>query len=245
LKKEQYLLNALLGNTPDAIYFKDKESKFIRLSKSLALKFGEESSDAVVGKSDFDFFEGEGSHAQDAFEDEQRIISTGIPIIDKVEKETFENGRLHWVSTTKNPLRDEEGLVIGTFGISRDITKSKLAELEVLKQKNWIEYYFKHNSVTFIVLDQFGKINYASAGLLNKLGRVRYDDLTYSDIFIDPALSKYIDALNVGGNVNQEIELEFVLNNTSMTKTRYHCFANPEVNEDGTRNLFILEKMND
>jgi diguanylate cyclase (GGDEF)-like protein/PAS domain S-box-containing protein len=80
----------------------------------------------IIGKTDFDFFSEE--HAAAAFEDEQQIVRTGEPMVGKLERETFHYGPGNWVSSTKMPLRDERGQIIGTFGISRDVTAQIKAE---------------------------------------------------------------------------------------------------------------------
>jgi PAS domain S-box-containing protein len=95
----------------------------------MAKNMGFASPEELVGKSDFDIFTRD--HAQPAYDDEQRIIRTGQPVIDIEEKETRTDGRVTWVSTSKLPLYDQEGRVIGTFGISRDITARKEAELRL------------------------------------------------------------------------------------------------------------------
>ncbi len=133
LAKEKYLMDALMNHFPDSIYFKDLDSKFLKSSQSLARSFGFSSADALVGKSDFDFFNEE--HARPAYEDEQKIIKTGKPIINLVEKEVRKDGSVAWVSTTKMPLLDQKGKVVGTFGISKDITEAKKMEIE-LQQRN-------------------------------------------------------------------------------------------------------------
>ncbi len=133
LTREKNLLDALLNNVPEHIYFKDKESRFIRNSLSLSQLFGFNDVNAITGKSDFDFFGEE--HAMPAFKDEQKIIKTGKPILDLVEKEVKKDGSVSWVSTTKMPLKDNEGEIIGTFGISKDITERVQMEIEI-KQKN-------------------------------------------------------------------------------------------------------------
>lgn len=130
-EKEKYLLDALLNHMPDFIYFKDKESKFIRNSMAHIRRFGLDHQDQLSGKSDFDFH---GSHAQKAYDDEQNIIITREPVINRVEKVDLKNGELKYLSTTKLPLLNIEGDVVGTFGISRDITESKMAELKAKDQ---------------------------------------------------------------------------------------------------------------
>ncbi len=125
LKQSDDLLHALMDNLPDTIYFKDTESRFIRINKAQAVRFGLEPAQAV-GKSDFDFFTEE--HARPAYEGEQEIIRTGQPLLNLEEEETWPDRPATWVATTKMPLRDRAGNIIGTFGTSRDITDRKRAE---------------------------------------------------------------------------------------------------------------------
>ncbi|MBI1924959.1 PAS domain S-box protein [Candidatus Poribacteria bacterium] len=125
LVQERDLLNSLMDNIPDSIYFKDANSRFIRINKALAVRFGLSAPSGAVGKTDFDFFTQE--HAQQAYADEQKVIRTGQPLLGKEEKETWHD-RVTYASTTKVPLRDKDGKIIGTFGISRDITEHELAE---------------------------------------------------------------------------------------------------------------------
>ncbi|HVZ66277.1 MAG TPA: response regulator [Lacunisphaera sp.] len=131
LVRERNLTRALLENIPDRVYCKDRESRFLIVSRALANSFGRASPDLVVGKSDFDFFTEE--HARKAYEDEQRIIATGRPLLGVTEKETWGDGRVTWGLTTKTPMRDETGEIIGTCGITKDITQIKEAE-ELIKQ---------------------------------------------------------------------------------------------------------------
>ncbi|NJM15677.1 MAG: PAS domain-containing protein [Bacteroidales bacterium] len=121
LNKEKILFDSLLDNLSEHIYFKDKDSKFIRFSKSLQDSFKANSPEDLLGKSDFDFFTDE--HARPAFNDEQKIIKTGKAFFDLVEKNTFSDGRISYVSTSKMPLKDEKGTIFGTFGVSKDVTK--------------------------------------------------------------------------------------------------------------------------
>ena len=123
---ERSLLTALMDNTPDHIYFKDANGRFILISKAQAKRFGLNDASEAVGKTDFDFFTEE--HARPAFEDERTIMRTGQPIVGLEEKETRHDGSSTWVSTTKLARVDAHGRILGTLGISRDIADRKRAE---------------------------------------------------------------------------------------------------------------------
>jgi PAS domain S-box-containing protein len=178
LVQEQYLLHALLSTSPDYIYYKDRASRFIRASKALARSFGVDDPGLLIGKTDFDFFSAE--HARQAYEDEQAIIRTGMPL-SKEEKETREGRPDAWVLSDKLALRDKDESVIGTFGISRDITEHKRAEERVefharlyatLSKINRAIVYAKHQTELFDKICEIvvsaGKFRMAWIGLLDK-----------------------------------------------------------------------------
>ncbi len=123
---EQALLRNLLEASPDSIYFKDLGSRFLRASRSVVERVGIQDPAEVIGKTDLDIFSHE--HALKAMADEQEIILTGRPIVGQMERELHRDGQERWVQTTKMPLRDESGAVIGTLGVSRDVTELKHAE---------------------------------------------------------------------------------------------------------------------
>jgi len=125
------LLQAILDNIPDRVYFKDTQSRFVKLSKALADRLGVKDPNLAVGKTDFDF--NLSKQAKEFYQDEQRVMRTGQPLINKTERQVLPNGEIGWTSTTKVPLRDKEGKVIGLVGINRDITEQKRAE-EALRQ---------------------------------------------------------------------------------------------------------------
>lgn len=137
LKYEQSLLNAVMENIPDHVCCKDLQGRFTRVNQAMADWFGVSDPTKVLGKTDFDFFTSE--HAQKTFADEQKIICTGQPLENEEEKETWYDGRETWVLTTKIPLQNQDGEIIGTMGISRDITARKQAGEELRKYKEHLE----------------------------------------------------------------------------------------------------------
>lgn len=114
-------LRNLLAAHAERFFFKDLAGHFLFVSEGWRAAEGQgRSLESVLGKTDFDIFSR--PHAAAALEDEQRVIRTGEPIVAKVERETFHDRHDEWVATTKLPLRDDDGRIIGTFGIARDIT---------------------------------------------------------------------------------------------------------------------------
>jgi diguanylate cyclase (GGDEF)-like protein/PAS domain S-box-containing protein len=135
LAEANALLQTLMDHIPDHIYFKDVESRFIRNSKSQIKTLGLSDPAQAIGKTDFDFF----PHAQRAFDEEQEIIRSGQPSIDFEESVDWPDGHQTWLSSTKVPLRDQNGQIIGTFGISRDITDRKHAEIALQKANEQLQ----------------------------------------------------------------------------------------------------------
>jgi diguanylate cyclase (GGDEF)-like protein/PAS domain S-box-containing protein len=150
LAKEQYLLQALLDAAPDYIYFKDAESRFLRTSRAHAKAFGLSDPALVIGRSDFDFFTEE--HAHQAYNDEQEIIRTGQSV-SKEEKETWADRSDSWVLTTKLPLRDQQGNIIGTFGISKDISERKQAEEALRESEQQFHQLFATSPDAILLID--------------------------------------------------------------------------------------------
>jgi PAS domain S-box-containing protein len=145
---ERQLLEAFLEHIPENVYFKDLDSRFVRISRNMARHFGFSDESPLVGKRDSDVFTSE--HAADALADEQEIIRSGQPVLGKEEEETWENGRRAWALTNKVPFRDRRGRIIGTMGISHDITERRLAEIEVARKADELER-------TNVALEQFAK----------------------------------------------------------------------------------------
>jgi PAS domain S-box-containing protein len=133
IELELTCMSNLLSATGERVYFKDLLSRFLLVSAGWIAAYAPgRVAEELIGKTDFDVFSDE--HASAAFRDEQQVIRTGEPIVGKVELETYGGRTETWVSTTKMPLRDQRGEIIGTFGISRDVTAQISAENTLAKQ---------------------------------------------------------------------------------------------------------------
>jgi len=126
LNDEHSMLRALIDNMPDFMYVKDTHSRFIAANAHVAHGVGEDSPEKLLGKTDFDFYPRE--LARGYFEDEQNIIHSGQPLYNREEKCFDKAGNEIHILTTKVPVRDHMGRVIGIAGIGRDITARKKME---------------------------------------------------------------------------------------------------------------------
>jgi PAS domain S-box-containing protein len=186
LSQERYLLHALMDNLPDNIYFKDAASRFLRINKALATSFGLSDPGQAIGKTDFDYFTEE--HARPAYRDEQEILRTGQPLVSKEERETWLDGRVSWVSTTKMPFRDRDGKIIGTFGVARNITKPKLAEEALRESEERFRGTFENAAVGIVHTDASGRFLRVNEKFCTIVGYPReevlrrtFHDITYPD----------------------------------------------------------------
>jgi PAS domain S-box-containing protein len=174
LAQEQYLTRALMESVADHIYFKDAQSRFLRISKSQADRFGLSDPAEAIGKTDFDFFTEE--HARPAYEDEQQIIRTGQPIT-KEERETWLDQPDSWVMTTKLPLRDESGKIVGTFGISHDTTGRKQAEALLAQERNLLRILIDNLPLYVYIKDRNSKFVINNKLHLNVMGAATQEEV--------------------------------------------------------------------
>ena len=127
---DQMLVSAFMANVPDHVYFKDRDSRFMSVSLSLAQSLGR-TVDEIIGKTDFDFFDPE--LARGYREEELKIMSTGEPRVDQVVKHVWSDGRVTWSLNVAMPMRNDAGEIVGVFGTNKDITAAKLMEQELEK----------------------------------------------------------------------------------------------------------------
>jgi len=129
--KDIDLTKRLMDHIKDNIYFMDREGRVILINQAGAEWLGFKSPAEVIGKTDIDLFTSE--HGRQAYEDEQKIMQTGVPVLGLEEKETWADGSETWVSTSKMPLLDDDEEIVGIFGISRDITEHKQSEIQAAR----------------------------------------------------------------------------------------------------------------
>ena len=184
LAQEKNLVRSLLETLPDRIYFKDCESHFVRVNPALAMFFKLARPEDAIGRTDIDFFLPE--HARQTFADEREIVRTGKPILGAVEKETMPDGRTGWSLTTKLPLRDQNGIIIGTMGISRDITRLKQIEDELAAERNLLRSVIENIPDPIFVKDAHGVYLLDNAAHCRTLGAASREEVigrTSSDFF--------------------------------------------------------------
>lgn len=210
LASERDLLSTLLDNIPDRIYFKDRESRFIRINRALMRLFGLARPEDAYGLTDADFYGAE--HAQEALADERRVMETGEPVLNKVESETLYDGTRAWSLTTKLPLRDRSGAIIGTCGISREITDLKEMESALENERNLLRAVIDHVPDHIFLKDAEGHYlldNVAHMRWLGASDRSEIVGRTPFDFFPDDTARAFAEAdrpilLSGQPEVNQE-----------------------------------------
>lgn len=140
LAHERDLLRILLDNIPDCIYFKDTDSRFTRINKGQCRLLGIEDENLAIGRTDLDYFDSE--HAQQALTDEQKIVQTGCPQISKMERISGTGAKRRWMTSTKVPIKDDAGHVLGIVGVSRDITEYQAAVDALAESEKFLRLLF-------------------------------------------------------------------------------------------------------
>ena len=166
LMMEKDFLQFFFDNVPDAIYFKDRNNRIIKVNKFYMDGTGLGEKD-IVGKTDFDFFPHE--QAKKMFQDDNNVLDTGKPIVGKIERTQLPNGTWNQVITTKIPIYNKDGKVIGTMGTTRDMstyanfekqrTNMLINALEILGKALEMRdpYTFSHTRHVASIAEEIGK----------------------------------------------------------------------------------------
>ena len=181
LADERDLLNTLLENIPDRIYFKDRQSRFIRINRALTDYFRLATPEAAYGRTDAEFFDEE--RAREMAGDERRIMETGVPILEKIESKTLVDGGKSWTITTKLPLRDRKGRIVGTCGISREITEIKQMEEQLATERHLLRVLIDNLPDLIFLKDAEGRYLLDNAAHLRFLGASEFSEVNGRTIF--------------------------------------------------------------
>ena len=229
LETERLFLRAMLESSEDYIYFKDTESRFLRINRALAAYFGLSDPAEAVGKTDFDFYPEE--KAREQAQDERCIMDTGTPVIDKIERQVRSEGRVVWVLTSKAQLCDGEGRLVGTFGMSRDITLLKEMEDALWNERNLLRNVIDHVPDFIFAKDTEGRYTLSNLALARFFQKNSPDEIlgkTLFDLFPEEiAQSSQADDRVVLGNCEPMFnKVESLASNYWFSTTKIPLFNN-------------------
>jgi diguanylate cyclase (GGDEF)-like protein/PAS domain S-box-containing protein len=238
----------LIDGAPETAYFKDLGSRFVRVSQGHVELFRASCAADVIGTTDFDHFDA--SHAQPAFEAEQEIIRTGKPIIELEEEETYADGRPStWVVTTKQPLRDGNGRIIGTFGLSRSITERKrltaalqLRTVELARVERQLRRLLEKTPDPIVRFDRTLRYTYANPAAQELLGLDADVLLGSTNRELGPVtatIEEWEEALRLVISTEQPADLE--LNFGGPEPRHMHVGITPEYDDAGAlAGVFVI-----
>ncbi|PKP55152.1 hypothetical protein CVT91_16425, partial [Candidatus Atribacteria bacterium HGW-Atribacteria-1] len=243
LARERNLLHALMNNIADSVYFKDNKNRFVMVNKAKAEHSGVTPKN-IIGKTDFDFLPKE--IARQSFADDNYVMKSGRPLIDKIEKIIHLNKTDHWVSVTKVPWYDEEGKIIGTIGITRDITErqkilEKLKESEE-KYRNLFEnmpgaYYRTDREGNLIMINPEGVKLFGYNSLEDILGK----NIAQHFYFAPKERKKYLKELekNKGNLRDFELTLKKKDGTSLVISDTSHFYYDKKGNIAGIEGVFV------
>ncbi|MBD3344827.1 MAG: PAS domain-containing protein [Chitinivibrionales bacterium] len=192
IEKERNLLYTLIDNLPDTIFFKDRESQFIINNKAHMELLGVSKQSECVGKTDFEFFPGE--LAARYFADEQVVLQTGRPIVNRQEPKRTHEGSEGWLSTNKVAVKDNDGNIIGLVGISRDITEHRRIEQALEKERTLLRTLIDNMPDFIFIKDKESRFIVNNKAHLKVLGASGQDEVlgkTDFDIFPKELATRY------------------------------------------------------
>ncbi len=168
---DAFLFRALMDDTPDSVYVKDRQCRLVRVSRSMAQRLGCSDPDALIGRTDVDLF-GE-AFGQRTYLEDQRIMASGEPLVGLIESRSFGDAQVNWTMTTKLPLRNPDGEIIGLMGITREINELKRTELN-------LQHLATHDGLTnlpnrFLMIDRLSQV----------LAHAKRTSTTFAVLFVD------------------------------------------------------------
>ncbi|MCR4688438.1 MAG: GGDEF domain-containing protein [Saccharofermentans sp.] len=215
---DKIAIDTIRNKMSDTVYFKDRDSKFIWNNVGHAMQLGVSGPDALIGKSDFDFFPKD--FAQSARDTEITVMASGEPICDIIEELILDDNNVRYFMASKYPLYNEAGEIIGTWGVSKDVTEQKLLERELQRSYSKMEMLARVDDLTGLYNRRYF---YEKLEQLTSLYNGREDGSTFSIVIMDVDDLKMIN--DQYGQLNGDIVLrniaDLLLSNTKKADT---CF---------------------
>ncbi len=217
---DERLLQILMNSMPDTIYFKDNESRFVKINKAQADFIGVDSPDEAIGKTDFDFFDHD--MAKEAFANEQKIIFDAQPL-SRLENVSTKSGKTQWMNSIKAPVLDDNGNPIGIVGISRNVSELIKTEQRLLVERDTLQQLIDHIPAPIFFKDTesvFTRVNSALVELMGAksaeeiIGKTDYDFYKKEDA--DCFRNDELEILNTGNPILNKIERSKWKDNTIM-----------------------------
>ena len=171
LRKSKDLLQSVLENVPVRIFWKDRDSRYLGCNIQFAHDAGRSGPDELAGQTDFDM--GWKDQAESYRADDKAVMESGIPKLDFEEPQTTPDGNTIWLRTSKVPLRDENGQVIGILGIYEDISARKRAEEQLRKLAQAVE----QSPESIVITNLCAEIEYVNEAFLHTSGYLREEIL--------------------------------------------------------------------
>ncbi|MGA7160951.1 MAG: PAS domain S-box protein [Bacteroidota bacterium] len=151
LRREKGLMDALMESVPDSIYFKDRQCRLTKISRNMMKDLKVKNMNQVIGKTDVELFGEE--FGRRTLESDQGLMAKGNAIVGLTESIRSEDGSIHWMSTTKVPLRDDNGQIVGLVGITREINELMKAQQELAYRKHYLESLVESSPIAIVTLD--------------------------------------------------------------------------------------------
>ena len=191
LANERNLLRSLIDNVPDYIYVKDTQARNVLANMACARRTGLASPEAMLGKTDFDYFPQE--LAARYFADDQQVLQSGQALLQHEEPTLDASGNPQWISTNKVPLRDGQGKIYGLVGVGRDITESKRAEQALRESEERYRLLFEL-SPDGIAVYQDGKVIFVNQAAVKFLGAAAPEEIVGRPVmdFVHPGYRQLV-----------------------------------------------------
>jgi PAS domain S-box-containing protein len=249
LAQERNLLRTLIENLPDYIYVKDTDSRFILANTAIIRQLGAATPDEVIGKTDFDFHPPELARQYRA--DEQAICQSGQPLINHEEPTIHHlTGQMRWLSTTKVPLRDNQGRIVGLVGMNRDITERKQADERLRESEEKFRSLYTNTPAMMHSIDPEGRLMSVSNLWLESLGYERAEVIGRKSVeFLTPASQKYAQEIVLPDffrtGMCKNVPYQFIKKNGEIMDVLLSAIAEKDAAGKIVRSLAVLVDVTD